>query len=255
MGAARAPPPRRGQSNERRRLYRLPSKEARRGCPLSRLGIAAERPRSPIPPRPCGKSILMGQPWPWSAANRTPSAQVPWGSCMPHREKSWGHIMRASYLAQGWAPPPRSVRLPEEGWKKGFYRSPGGAAATEDVGRGPCRHRRCRLVDALSDPTASIASANASVVVPHVTLATAALVVARVDYKFCQYGVQLERAPPPAHCRPGAMLLTSSQPLPPLLPPSSPALPRGYFLLPRLLFRFVQLTTGNNQDSINAWQR
>ena len=37
--------------------------------------------RSPIPPRasaawgsPC--SILMGQPWPWSAANRTPSAQV-----------------------------------------------------------------------------------------------------------------------------------------------------------------------------------
>ena len=39
-------------------------------------GLAAERPRSPIPPRPCGKSILMGQPWPWSAANRTPSAQI-----------------------------------------------------------------------------------------------------------------------------------------------------------------------------------
>ena len=33
--------------NERRGLYRLPSKEVRRGCPPSRLGIAAERLRSP----------------------------------------------------------------------------------------------------------------------------------------------------------------------------------------------------------------
>ena len=37
-------------------------------------GLAAERPRSPIPPRPCGTSILMGQPRPWSATSRTPTS-------------------------------------------------------------------------------------------------------------------------------------------------------------------------------------
>ena len=52
--------------NERRGLYRLPSKEVRRGCPPSRLGIATERPRSPSvsaphresPARPTGPGLL-----------------------------------------------------------------------------------------------------------------------------------------------------------------------------------------------------
>ena len=52
--------------NERRGLYRLPSKEVRRGCTLSRLGIAAERLRSPSvsaphresPARPTGPGLL-----------------------------------------------------------------------------------------------------------------------------------------------------------------------------------------------------
>ena len=39
-------------------------------------GLAAERPRIPIPPRSRGTSILMGHPWPWPVAIRTPSAQI-----------------------------------------------------------------------------------------------------------------------------------------------------------------------------------
>ena len=58
--------------------------------------------------------------------------------------------------------------------------------------RGACPSEDVGVVDALSDPNASTASANASVVVPHVTLATAALVAALVADKFCRSGVQLE---------------------------------------------------------------
>ena len=79
------------------------------------------------------------------------------------------------------------------------------------------------------------------VVVPHVTLATAALVVARVAEKFCRCGVQLERVASPSTLPPPPMLLTSSQPMPPLLPPSSPALSRFLLLMCSCLLRCVQL--------------
>ena len=100
----------------------------------------------------------------------------------------------------------------------GLLRSPGGSPqlktpATQPKTHGPERRRRL-----LSDPNASTASANASVVVPHITFATAALVVALFVDKLCQCGVQLERGIPPA-LPAAAMLLTSSLPLPPLLPP------------------------------------
>ena len=53
----------------------------------------------------------------------------------------------------------------------------------------------------LSDPNASTAAANASVVVPHVTLATAALVVACVADNFVDAACSLNERIPPAHVR------------------------------------------------------
>ena len=113
---------------------------------------------------------------------------------------------------------------------RGVYRTPGGDRASGSSSQWRSGHleavpgiSKCGLLSALKPSTAS---ANASVVVPHVTLATAALVVARVADKFCRCGVQLERSIPPA-LPAAAMLLTSSQPLPPLLPPS-PALSHGF---------------------------
>ena len=126
----------------------------------------------------------------------------------------------------------------------GVLRSPRGNRAAGSASSGRTGHlevvpgiSKCALLSALKPSTAS---ANASVVVPHVTLATAALVVARVADNICRCGVQLERGIPPA-LPAAAMLLTSSLPLPPLLPPSSPALPHGLLLLRSCLHRCMQL--------------
>ena len=125
--------------------------------------------------------------------------------------------------------PPRSLGLPEGGRLGGckpFWVSPPSVSHRKTLGDGVSHSKTSAAEPALSDPNASTASANASVVVPYVTLATAALVVARVADKFCRCGVQLERSIPPA-LPAAAMLLTSSLPLPPLLPPS-PALSHGF---------------------------
>ena len=137
---------------------------------------------------------------------------------------------------------PPSLCQPAGGWlEQGFYAPPGGTGQLEVPSSGRTGHlevvpgiSKCALLSALKPSTAS---ANASVVVPHVTLATAALVVARVADKLCRCSVvQLERGIP-QHIPAAAMLLTSSLPMPPLLPPS-PALPHVFLL--RSLLR-VQL--------------
>ena len=57
----------------------------------------------------------------------------------------------------------------------------------------------CEGGELWSAPSASTASANASVVVPHVTLAAAALVVALVADKFVDAACSLNESPPPQH--------------------------------------------------------
>ena len=76
----RSPPPPplapvRTRSDGSRRLKKRPEHRPHGVQGPGAAGLAAERPRSPIPPRPCGTSILMGQPRPWSAASRSPTAQ------------------------------------------------------------------------------------------------------------------------------------------------------------------------------------
>ena len=61
--------------------------------------------------------------------------------------------------------------------------------------------RRRALLAHWSSPTTSTASANASVAVPHVTLAAAALVVVLVADKFVDAACSLNESPPPALCR------------------------------------------------------
>ena len=77
--AIRSPPPPplapvRTRSDGSRRLAKRPEHRPHGVQGPGAAGLASERSRIPIPPRPCGKSILMGQPWPWSATSRTPSA-------------------------------------------------------------------------------------------------------------------------------------------------------------------------------------
>ena len=90
--------------------------------------------------------------------------------------------------------PPSSVILSEGGLLPAFYAPQGGSPQLKTPAT-PAEDASPRTkTPTLSDPNASTAAANASVVVPHVTLATAALAVARVQNLSC--GVQLARHPP-----------------------------------------------------------